>query len=86
MNCKWCGEATSSERRKLCDSCKDMSDLYRYRIAHMFRSTPVGDLIRFRNVCMDMINLREHGGVGLPADLDYQLERVNSYLNRKDLD
>ena len=82
--CKWCGEDTESVRKRLCVSCKDMRTNYNYRIGRMFHTTSVGDLVRFRNLCMDLQNLKEHGGEGLPGDLDYQLERVNRYLADKE--
>lgn len=78
--CKWCGDVTDA-RKMLCRSCKDMRTYYNYRIARLFHSTPLGELIKFRNACMDMINFREHGGKDLPHDLDYQLDRANRYID-----
>lgn len=82
--CRWCGEDTGSVRKSLCMNCKGMRTDYNFRIGHMFHTTKTSDLIKFRNMCMDMQELQRRGGVGLPSDIDYQLERVNRYLADKE--
>lgn len=80
--CRWCGQYIA--RGYMCDSCKRLSAYYSRRVPRRFHSTPTGELIKFRNACMDMVNFREHGGVEIPADVDYQLERATRYLNEKE--
>lgn len=81
--CKWCGDVTDTVHKQLCKRCKDMSTDYCYRIGRMFHTTPSSVLLSFRNICMDMQEFRRRGGKDLPGDLDYQLERVNRYLEDK---
>lgn len=81
--CDWCHGDTETDRRALCKACKVMNTEYRMRIGKLFHTTPVPTLLQFRNLCMDLINYREHGGKDLPGDLDYQLARVKRYLKEE---
>lgn len=78
--CIWCGDATYSETRLMCDACRLLSKNYREQVKDVSRSSSLGDKLRFRNNCMDILNFKQRGGTRMPSDIEYQLERARQYL------
>lgn len=79
--CVWCHAELGGTRWK-CDRCKAISAQYVKYAKELRRSMSVHELCEIRNFMFDM-RYNMPGAKYLPYDLDYQLDRVNRYLNEK---
>lgn len=79
--CRRCGDVIS-DRRYLCDKCKEDSNTYRTLRSRIRHTTDLKTLLRFRNIIMDMQNCKT--GKYIPDDLNYQLDKVNRYLKERE--
>ena len=80
--CRWCGAELPDKGPIKCEDCRHMMSDYKRLTARVRRSSPLELQLEYRDLLMDMkYNL--HPGEGLPYDLDYQIDRVNRYLEGK---
>lgn len=79
--CAWCG-APVVHKQTRCDKCATMLRHYKAYCRDIHKGSDMSMLLEFRNLILDL-KYNMPGAELLPKDLDYQFDRVNSYIARE---
>lgn len=80
--CRWCGAELPDKGPTKCKDCQYMMSDYKRLAARVRRSSPLELKFEYLKLLRKM-KYTLHPGEDLPYDLDYQIERVNRYLEGK---
>lgn len=80
VKCAWCGEPVRGMTR--CKRCAALRRDYLWYCKNIHKGSDQRMLLAFRNMLLDF-KYNMSNATLMPYDVDYQLDRVNSYLNKE---